>query len=140
MRVQNTAVTVDQRKRAFLTAFASLGNILKACEAAGIHRTTYYEWVAADPSFVARCAIAKESYGDLLEAKLANLALQQDNVRALEIALKMSGRFVEHGRVEHTHSGPTHGSPLQIEVVYTSSAETYDLPALAPPSAEEDQD
>ena len=108
-------LSVRGRKDAFIQAFSMLGNIRMACQAAEIDRRTYYRWIENDPDFVQRKQFAQQDYGDRLEAKCAELALRQDNVRALELALKMSGRLVETTRNEHTHSGPG-GNPIQVSV------------------------
>ena len=94
-------------------AYRQSGNIRISSEAAKVDRRTYYFWMERDLVFAAAAQIAKEEYGDLLEAKLANIAFHQDNVTALIVSLKMIGRFVERTRSEV--SGPE-GKPIQIDV------------------------
>lgn len=68
-----------------------------------------------DPVFAVAAQHAKEEFGDLLEAKLAQLSLKQDNVTALIVGLKMAGRFVD--RVQSEVSGPNGGSiSVDVEV------------------------
>ena len=100
-------------KRAFLAAYRQSGNIRASTEAAKITRQTYYNWCEHDLMFAAAARQAKEEYGDLLEAKLAQMALKQDNVTALIVGLKMLGRFVE--RTKSEVSGPD-GGPISIDV------------------------
>ena len=90
------------KKRAFLAAYRQSGNIRASTEAAGIERKHFYWWCEHDLVFAAAACQAKEEFGDLLEAKLAQLALRQDNVTALIVGLKMMGRFVERTRSEQT--------------------------------------
>lgn len=110
-------VTVDKirhpKKRAFLAAYRQSGNIRASTEAAGIDRTLYYVWCEKDLVFAAAARQAKEEFGDLLEAKLAQMAMKQDNVTAIIVALKMAGRFVD--RVKSEVSGPD-GNPVQFDV------------------------
>ena len=127
------------RKRAFLAAYRQTGNIRASTEAAGVGRTTYYSWCEKDLVFAAAARLAREEFGDLLEAKLANLALVNDNVTALIVNLKMLGRFVEHTRSEV--SGPDGGpvnNRLVVEVVYGNDAANSpslpETPALGPAS------
>lgn len=76
-------------------------------------RTTFYKWTESDLVFAAAARQAKEEFGDLLEAKLSQMAMRESNVTALIVALKMQGRFVERTRSEV--SGPDN-SPIQFEV------------------------
>lgn len=100
------------KKRAFLAAFRQSGNIRASTEAAGIRRQTYYEWCEHDLVFAAAAHQAKEEYGDILEAKLSQMAVSQSNVTALIVALKMAGRFVERTRSEVTGAD---GGPISID-------------------------
>src|SRR5262245_57445640 len=95
------------------------GNIRASCEAAGISRPLYYVWIEKDLVFAAAVRVAKEEFADLLEAKLAQMAMRQDNVTAVIVGLKMAGRFVERTRSEV--SGPE-GQPIQLDVADTRSA------------------
>lgn len=100
-------------KRAFLAAYRQSGNIRASTEAAGVDRTTYYVWCEKDLVFAAAAHQAKEEFGDLLEAKLSQMALRNDNVTALIVGLKMAGRFVDRQRTEV--SGPD-GGAINIDV------------------------
>lgn len=101
------------KKRAFLAVYRQTGNIRASTEAAGVDRRTYYDWCEHDEQFAIAARIAKEEYGDLLEAKLSEMAIDLSNPTALIVALKMAGRFVEKTRTEV--SGPE-GSPIQLDV------------------------
>jgi hypothetical protein len=99
------------KKRAFLAAYRQSGNIRASCEAADVARSQFYVWCECDDRFAVATRVAKEEFGDLLEAKLSQLAMRQDNVTALIVALKMAGRFVERTRQEV--SGPE-GGPIEL--------------------------
>jgi hypothetical protein len=115
-------------KRAFLAAYRQTGNIRASTEAAKVDRRTYYDWCENDLVFAAAAQVAKEEYGDILEAKLSQMAVKHDNVTALIVALKMAGRFRE--RTEQTIE---QAGRMRIEVVYgvdPRSAGVYEIPAL----------
>jgi hypothetical protein len=57
----------DATKARALKAYVGLGNITAACEAAGIGRRTWYDWIDADPAFAAAATAAHEGAIDSLE-------------------------------------------------------------------------
>ena len=116
------------KKRAFLAAYRQSGNIRASTEAAGIQRRTFYDWCEHDLIFAVAARQAKEEFADLLEAKLAQMALRQDNVTAIIVGLKMAGRFVERTRSEV--SGPE-GRPIQIDDVGTQQRLSSRIAGLA---------
>lgn len=67
---------------AFLEAFARMGCVSYACEAAGIGRTCYYRWREESEAFRAAAEIAKEQAIDALEREARRRAL--DGVRRLK--------------------------------------------------------
>lgn len=94
------------KKRAFLAAYKQLGTIRAACEAAKINRGTYYQWAEHDETFAFAANQAKEEYGDRLEEKLGDIAMD-GNVTALIVKLKIAGRYTEKQVVEQrTPTGP----------------------------------
>ncbi len=46
-----THETAHAKRDAFLAAYAQLGTITHACEAAGIGRTQHYDWMREDPEY-----------------------------------------------------------------------------------------
>ena len=61
----------NTKKEIFLQAFKSnLGHITMSCEAANIHRQTYYNWVEKDNSFKEQCDNVEAGLIDLAENKL----------------------------------------------------------------------
>lgn len=55
------------KQNAFLKAFVEVGVITAAAEAAGIERTTHYQWLREDPDYPAKFQTAVESANDSLE-------------------------------------------------------------------------
>jgi hypothetical protein len=133
---RRTAVTRDiargvrhPRKRAFLEAYATSGNITLAAESAGVGRATHYVWMRDDPAYAEAARIAKEISCDLLEA-----ALRQRGMGWTEPILNAQGEVVGHHRRYDTtsaifllkgarphvyreryeHSGPD-GGPIPVE-------------------------
>lgn len=56
------------KQRAFLAAFAKLGNIAEACVAAATGRRSHYDWIE-QPEYKAAFEDAKEEAADLLEGE-----------------------------------------------------------------------
>jgi hypothetical protein len=63
------------KKRAFLAAYADVGTITHAAQAAGIYRGTVYEWCESDPVFADAWEEAKEAFADLLEREARRRAV-----------------------------------------------------------------
>jgi hypothetical protein len=65
-----------KKQKRFLTAFRKSGNIKYACQSAGIHRSTYYEWRDHDEAFKAYLPDAVEDAHDTLEFAAYDRAVQ----------------------------------------------------------------
>lgn len=61
------AAELRKKRRVLLAVLAEGWSIQKACESAGIHRATYYEWRKADKEFAAAADAAIEAGTDRLE-------------------------------------------------------------------------
>jgi hypothetical protein len=61
------SIRTPEKEIAFLAALSATANVLRACEAAGIGRTTVYEWRNADEDFRKRWDRAAEIGADALE-------------------------------------------------------------------------
>ena len=94
------------KKRAFISGLQEkAGNISKACEAAGIGRTAFYEWLAKDKAFAARFNEVNEAIIDWGEDAL-KAQMQKGDTTAIIFFLKTKGKargYVE--RQEFDHSG-----------------------------------
>ena len=83
----------------------NLGNVSKTCEAANIHRSTFYEYVNKDSDFKQKVEDVKEACIDLAESELLKL-IQSGNPTSIIFYLKTKGKkrgYVE--KVEQEHSG-----------------------------------
>jgi hypothetical protein len=56
-----------RKKRRFLEAYAENGNVTLSAQAAGVFRTTHYDWLEADPEYAAAFHQAEEESADRLE-------------------------------------------------------------------------
>jgi hypothetical protein len=66
----------EEKKDRFLAAFKKTGTIVKGAEAAGVGRTTVYEWRATDPEFEAKFQRADEQMTWELEDSAMDRALK----------------------------------------------------------------
>ena len=100
------AAKTQRRKSKLLKALAeSKGIVAYACEAAGVSRNTYYEWLKNDDDFKQKAEEITEATLDRVEAKLLE-AINEDNLTAIIFYLKTKGRnrgYVE--RIENEHMG-----------------------------------
>lgn len=69
-----------QRKRAFVEAFREEGTIYHAAIVAGIHRSTYYDWIEQDPAFLQAVEDSKEDCYDKAETSVFRKALAGDSL------------------------------------------------------------
>jgi hypothetical protein len=68
--------TLQQKKRAFLMAFAEMGNITRAAELAGIARSNHYDWLKDDPDYPALFREADQQACDRLEQEARRRAIE----------------------------------------------------------------
>ena len=73
-----SAYETEQAKTAFLAALARSGNVTGACKAAGVGRTTVYEWKEKDDAFVLAFKQAELASIDVLEEEARRRALGYD--------------------------------------------------------------
>jgi hypothetical protein len=64
------------KKTAFLAAYAECGVISRACKIADIGRTTYYDWMDSDSSFVAAFGEAHAHAVESMEAEARRRAIE----------------------------------------------------------------
>lgn len=84
----------------FLEAFANSANIRASCGAAGIDRSTVYQWQDSDPDFAARFDKANEDANDMIRAEYIRRA-----VRGIDEPIVSAGRIVYQ----------SDGSPLTVK-------------------------
>lgn len=79
----------QQLKKDFLTAFQeSLGNVSHACDAIGVARSTYYDWLKSDPDFKKLDDEARQRTVDTVESVLYDLIVNEKNPTATIFFLK----------------------------------------------------
>lgn len=121
-----TDKTNDNKKVAIEALKKTLGNVSKACEAVGIDRSTFYDWVNSDPAFAKAMKDVREKTVDIAETALQKL-IQEGNPTAIIFFLKTQAkdRGYREG-MEHTGEGgkdlfPAFGiGPIQVEIVKTT--------------------
>ncbi len=64
------------KKRAFLAAMGECGNVSQACELAGIHRSTHYDWLENDPEYAEAFAHAEDHAAERLEQEARRRAVE----------------------------------------------------------------
>jgi len=79
----------QQLKKDFLSAFQeSLGNVSHACDAIGVARSTYYDWLKSDPDFKKLDDEARQRTVDTVESVLYDLIVNEKNPTATIFFLK----------------------------------------------------
>lgn len=79
----------QQLKKDFLIAFReSLGNVSHACDAIGVARSTYYDWLKSDPEFKKEDDDARQRTVDAVESVLYDLIVNEKNPTATIFFLK----------------------------------------------------
>ncbi len=83
---------MEEKKETFLEELAKgNGIIATACEKAGISRTTYYRWCAADPVFKEKADEVTETQVDFVESKLLQ-QINEGDTTAIIFYLKTKGK------------------------------------------------
>ncbi len=106
-------------KEKFLDNFKlSLGNISISCEASGISRQTYYNWLKQDAEFQQTCKDIEERNLDLAEMKLLN-AIREGKTAELLFYLKTKGK--KRGYVERQEITGADGQQLfEVRIIDTA--------------------
>ena len=102
-------VRTNRARDIFITTLAETCNVSESARAAGLGRTTAYEWREADAEFAAAWDEAEQTAIDKLEKVAWDRATKSDGSdRMLEILLKAHRpeKYVERNKVEHTGSVP----------------------------------
>lgn len=123
--------TPSQRKRAFLLAYAEIGTVLHAAEAAGVSRRQHQRWVHEDAEYAAAFADAKAEVIEVYERELHRRAVEgvekpvwrggeqvgsireySDVLLIFRMKALAPERYRDNHRVEHTGAN---GGPIEIE-------------------------
>lgn len=98
------------RKKLFLDLYIrNAANVTSTCNAVGIGRRGYYEWVVADKEFAAAVKDLDDSLVDMAESRLYKAVLR-DNMTAIIFLLKTKGK--KRGWVERQEVTGADGVPL----------------------------
>lgn len=101
---------MEPHKQALIDSLTkSLGIISKACNALGISRQTYYDWLEKDPEFKQQAENIKEYVIDHVEDKLHELINDKDTA-AVIFFMKTQGK--KRGYVERTEHAGVADAPL----------------------------
>lgn len=97
LRKANIEARTAKDKAAFIEALKeSKGIIVRACEAIGINRCTFYDWRDSDPDFKAACEEVTEVTLDVLESVVLNIAMagqqERDQLNAAQFLLRSKGK------------------------------------------------
>lgn len=121
---------LTKRQRAFLAAYAQLGNITGAAEAANTARTQHYEWMRSSVTYCECFAQAEEEAADRLEAEARRRAVdgveepvfqggkQVGTIRKYSDNLLMflaKGARPQKFKDRHEHTGANNG-PIKTEL------------------------
>jgi hypothetical protein len=105
------------RKAAYIVALEkNLGVLSTACKAAGVSKTTIYNWMKADPNFREQVEGVQDYALDFVESKLFG-AINNGNVVAAIFYLKTKGKA--RGYVERQEFAGVDGGPLNISLNLT---------------------
>ena len=77
----------QRRKGIFLTAFEEWGTVKKGCDAAGVHRDTYWWWHRTDPEFAKSVDLMRQSFAESLEAIALDRVKNPDKNRGSDVLL-----------------------------------------------------
>ena len=84
-----TRAQTAQHKRAFLAHYRTMGNILRASEAAGVERRRVYEWQEHDEAFALEFQQAQAEAVETLEAEAYRRA-----VEGVEVPITAAGKGI----------------------------------------------
>lgn len=100
------SVRTIRARDAFCGVLAKTCNVTAAAEAAGIGRSTAYQWRAADPDFAQAWSDAEEAAADQLEQVAFERATGGQSDRMLEILLKAHRpKYREKQEIDITSGG-----------------------------------
>lgn len=86
----------------------SLGIVSTACEKAGIHRSTHYDWLQSDPEYKEAVRLIEERTIDFAESHLHAL-IKDKNPAAVIFFLKTKGKgrgYIERQEIQVEESRP----------------------------------
>lgn len=127
----NRSKRTPKRDKAILDMLGQGQSILAACQAAGIVRSTYYEWRDEDQGFADRADEAIENGTDIVEDVLLRVAVFQGNVPALIAILKARRRHKYDPPREHQITGEIKLQHVAEAIAARHGVPVADVVALA---------
>jgi hypothetical protein len=107
--------SLTSKQAVFLEALADhLGNISKTCEAIGIVRQTYYNWLNDSPTFKEAVDNMHESFLDSAEGVIKRAMFEKDNLIAAMFYLKCQGK--QRGWMERTEIQKQVNHTVEIQI------------------------
>lgn len=103
-----------KKKRFLVNLEKSMGIVAAACQMTGIHRSTYYGWIAADPDFRTKATDVEEHRLDHVESKLLT-KIGKGDAQAIMFYLRTKGRRRGYG--ESTALTGPNGGAIQHAVL-----------------------
>lgn len=93
---------VKEEQEKFLEVYKKQAlNITNACEAAGISRQTFYNWLEEHPKFAVKINNAQESFKDWVESKIVR-AINNDDKQVLMFYAKT--KLKDRGYIERVET------------------------------------
>jgi ACT domain-containing protein len=112
-----TTATKELFIKTLKTSYCHIG---EACEAAGISRQTYYDWMTTVPDFKAAVLAMREVQLDRAEAVLNESIDKDKNLDSVKFLLKTIGRlrgYQEKSEVDITTNGESINK-ITVEIVH----------------------
>ena len=109
---KSTKSNTDFKKKAFQEAYKkAFGNVTQSCNAIGIDRSTYYDWIKKDSKFKKEIEELEpeERFMDFLESKLVE-KINGGDTTSIIFALKTKGKkrgYIERQEIEHSSNVET---------------------------------
>ena len=109
---KSTKSNTDFKKKAFQEAYKkAFGNVTQSCNAIGIDRSTYYDWIKKDAKFKKDIEELEpeERFMDFLESKLVE-RINKGDTTSIIFALKTQAKkrgYVERQEIEHSSNVET---------------------------------
>ena len=109
--------TTEQRKIIFLEALKkNLNVITAACEASGVSRARYYEWMKIDPDFKAKVEEVNDIQFDFVETQLLK-KIKDGSETSIIFFLKTKGRRRGYGDNLDITTGGDKLTDIKINII-----------------------
>ncbi len=107
--------SVDAAKRRAIEAYRELGIVARACEAAGISRQTWYNWLERDPMFADQARDAEEAAIDALEAEARRRAKAGSDILLMFCLKAKRPEYRDHQTIDLHATGQIELAPANLD-------------------------